>query len=397
MFRFAHLPDIHLGCWSNQDLRDYPQKAFQKAIKACIEENVDFILIAGDLFDTALPTIDVLKFAVSVLKICAEKNMPVYIIPGSHDYSPTGKTIISVLEEAGLVKNVAVGKENNGRLLLECTQDGTGAKIFGMPGKKGGLERNYFSLLDRSIEKENGFKIFLFHSGLQEYKPEILKEMDCIPFSLLPQGFDYYAAGHIHHKMEDKEKNIYFPGVLFPTEFTELEKYDSGFYIIDYSNEVKVKWKPLKLFEVCSLTIKADNKKGQQIEKEILTFLESNKIEGKLFLLKIKGVMDGKISDINFNFITDAAKKNGALSVKKNINALTTKEFEEIKVSYSSPIEIEKKLISESNSSLLDLDQEKIIKITNDLIHVLNIEKQEAETNFMYEERVKSAKNVLSL
>ncbi len=396
MFSFAHIPDVHLGCWNSQDLKEYPQMAFQRAIDICIEKEVDFILIAGDLFDTALPTIDVLKFAVSILKKCVQKNISVYIIPGSHDYSPTGKTMISVLEEAGLVKNVAKGHEENGKIVLDPTVDGTGAKIYGMMGRKGGLEKTYFSLLDHSIEKEDGFRIFLFHSGLQEYKPEILKEMECIPFSLLPQSFDYYAAGHIHHRMEDRERKIFYPGVLFPTEFTELEKYDSGFYIVE--NTGRIEWVPIKLFDTTQLNIKADNKTGQQIEKEIIEFIESKKIGGKLFLLKIKGIMSGKITDINFNIISEILKKSGSISVKKNINSLTTKDFEELKVSYSSPQELENTLIKESNMNMNGISNDETIILTKSMMQALNSEKQESETNYAYEERIKNnAKKLMGI
>ena len=84
--KFAHLADCHIGGWRDPKLRNIAAKAFEKAIDSCIEKNVDFILIAGDLFNTSLPSVDGLKLAVKKLKELKDKNIPVYLIAGSHDF-----------------------------------------------------------------------------------------------------------------------------------------------------------------------------------------------------------------------------------------------------------------------------------------------------------------------
>src|SRR3989344_5361401 len=107
--KFAHMADCHIGSWRDPKLKDTSTLAFSKAVDKCIRENVDFILIAGDLFNTSFPRLDNLKSAVSSLNKLKEKGIPVYIIPGSHDYSPSGKTMLDVLEEAGMFVNVVRG------------------------------------------------------------------------------------------------------------------------------------------------------------------------------------------------------------------------------------------------------------------------------------------------
>ncbi|MBA3064689.1 hypothetical protein FP803_04595, partial [Candidatus Woesearchaeota archaeon] len=87
------------------------------------EKQVDFVLIAGDLFNTALPGIDALKIVVTKLKELKDNNIPSYVIPGSHDFSPSGKTMIDVLENAGLLVNVMKGKIIDEKLNLEFTID----------------------------------------------------------------------------------------------------------------------------------------------------------------------------------------------------------------------------------------------------------------------------------
>ena len=229
-----------------------------------MEEGVDFILISGDLLDTSLPSIDILKSAVAKIRECRDNGIPIYAIPGSHDFSPTGKTFLSVLESAGLLRNVANWDENGNIRLIPTVDERTGVKIFGLIGKKGALEKSYFERLE-NIDEE-GFKIFMFHSALEDYKPKNIN-INAIPISMLPKNFDYYASGHVHAVFEDKENRVFFPGSLFPTDFEELEKYDSGFFIVD--DKLNVTRKSIKLFDVILMNINADNKGPQEIEKEI--------------------------------------------------------------------------------------------------------------------------------
>ena len=107
--KFAHMADCHIGGWREPVLREASIKAFVKAIDTSLEKNIDFLIISGDLFNTSLPAIDSLKTAVEKLKELRDKDIPVYIIAGSHDFSPSGKTMIDVLEKAGLVTNVVKG------------------------------------------------------------------------------------------------------------------------------------------------------------------------------------------------------------------------------------------------------------------------------------------------
>ena len=116
--KFAHMADCHIGSWRDPKLKDTSTLAFNKAADKCIAEAVDFILISGDLFNTSFPRLDNLKTAVNALKKLKDRDIPVYIIPGSHDYSPSGKTMLDVLEEAGLFINVVKGEEINGKLKL---------------------------------------------------------------------------------------------------------------------------------------------------------------------------------------------------------------------------------------------------------------------------------------
>ncbi len=399
--KFAHMSDVHLGSWSSSPvMREFSIKAFEAAVDKCYGEKVDFILIAGDFFDTSLPPLDIVRRAVTKIRECREKGIRIYAVPGSHDFSPTGKTFLNVLEDAKLLTLVDKHEESNGKLKLAFTEDESGAKITGMPGKMGSLEIKHFERLDReSLEKEEGFRIFLFHSGIDEYKPEIMKDMHAVPLAWLPKNFSYYATGHVHEtllKEEDGYGTIVFPGSLFPTDMKELENYNSGFFITEYDGSVKTEFIPVKLFDIAVIKAGADNRSIAQVENELFDGMEN--VKGKVVVLKVSGTLkSGKPSDLDMNRITAKAAENGAVIVKKSFSKFFSKEFEEVEISRSLSVEnIEKEMIQQN------LDKMKLVpdtgKLISGLMKIFDEEKAEGETTSSFESRIgENAKHLLNL
>lgn len=379
--KFAHISDCHLGAWSNHpDLKDLPLKAFEKALDTCMDEGVDFILIAGDLFDNALPGIDILRRAVMKLKECKDNGIRIYTIAGSHDFSPTGKTFLSVLEDAGLLENMK--SEENGKIKLKFIEDKTGTKIAGIAGRKGALERNYFENLEEA--DEDGFKIFMFHSAVEEFRN--FKDTTALSLSLLPKNFDYYASGHVHDSSinDFHGKKVVFPGVLFPTNFQELENYNSGFYVIEVNGDMKIERKEIKLNNVILIEANANGKSPLEVENEIMKKIKREDLNNVILLLKIEGCLkNGKPSDIDFKNITARSLERNAFAIKKNVSKLTTKEFEEIEMKNVAIEEIEKEIVKKHEKPYGG-------DLIFSLMNVLQEEKQEDETNYSYEDRVKN-------
>jgi hypothetical protein len=391
--KFAHLADCHLGSWREPKLRELNSKAFGIAVNMCIKQKVDFVLISGDLFNTSIPAIDVLKETIIRLKKLKSALIPVYIIAGSHDFSPSGKTMLDVLEHAELLKNVAKAEENNGKLQLRITTDPkTGAKITGMIGKKGMLEKSYYEMLDKShLEKQGGFKIFMLHTAIEELKANEFEKMDSAPISLLPKGFDYYAAGHVHARMEKSlpgYRNIVYPGALFPNNFSELEKGTGGFYVYE---DGKLEFQQIPVIKVHRIEIDCDDKTPQEIADTIIQKSGSD-FSGAIVMLRLSGMLaSGRPSEIDFRQIFSAIYENNAYFIMKNTAKLETKEYEEVKVRESSIQEIESGLIKENiGQSEIDKNEEKLIM---DLMQVLDIEKEEGELNRDFDERLKKEMN----
>lgn len=399
--KFAHMADCHLGGWRNPPLRETSMQCFNTAVDICVDEKVDFILISGDLFDTSRPAIDIMERAVSKLKEAKDAGIQVYVIEGSHDFSPTGRTMLRVLEKTGLFLRVSKGKvTEQGKLRLNfVTDEKTGAKITGLIGKMGALEREIYQNLDReSLLKEKGFKIFMFHTALEELKPEMFKHTEGMPLSLLPKGFNYYAGGHIHKHSEDNWKDygkIVFPGPIFPTDFRELESLKcGGFYIVaGDEEELKSEWKRLDLYDVLKLKINADGKTPESVENEIKKRLEDADVKDKIVLLRVEGTLvSGRASDINFRELISVFMEKGAKIVKKNTNKLFTKEYQEIRVTATSREDLEGKLTKEhaGQHKLGKLSDKELIELTKNLMKVLAEEKKPDEKNKDYDERVRN-------
>ncbi len=378
------MADVHLGGWKQPELQDLNFQSFIKAIDICIKEKVDFVLIAGDLFDSAYPGIDILKETFAQFKRLKDTKISCFIIAGSHDYSVSGKTFLDVLEKAGFCKNVENFDETEQGIVLNPVIYG-GVAIYGYPGKKSGLE-----IQDIRRAKLNDapgmFKIFMLHTTLDKAKGTL--PIDAVEADKLPV-VDYYALGHLH--IDFQYQNFVYPGPIFPNNFQELEDLNHGsFYIVDTESTEILKKIELKIKQVLSLEIKVTN--ALITTEKIVSLLKEKDIKDKIILLRLKGeITSGNLSDIKFQQIEEFARKQGACFLLKNTHELKTKEIElDVKVTDTEDIE-EKiiKIYSDENSS----DFNKTIPI---LMEALSVEKQEGETNENFSIRIfEGAKKVL--
>ena len=425
MITFAHLADTHIGSWRDEKMRQLSVSAFTKAVDICIEENVDFVLISGDFFDTSIPPIDKIKSAVTQFKRLKEKNISVYMISGSHDHSPSGKTMLDVLEEAGLFVNVVEGSVVENKLRLMFTTDKkTGTRITGMLGKRGTLEKSFYEQLDREyLEQEikktthdtphtthdtrhtachtpNAvYHIFMFHSALNEFKPENAQAQESMPVSLLPRGFNYYAGGHVHMVFHrDETANGYgiitYPGPTFPCDFKEIEELKrGGIYIVRFDDvKTTALWKPIEIVPVESVFLSCHHLTAEETEHELRKKISAAKIQNHIVTIRMVGtIRAGKVSDIHFNDIIEGLYHAGAYFVMKNTAAVTTPEFEEIQKKPEQTIEqIQESIINEhlSQIPIEGMNKEQECALTKKLLLMFATEKNEGETTGDFEQRV---------
>ncbi len=378
MVKFAHIADCHLGAFGrNPSLREYNLQAFEKAIDISLERDVDFIIIAGDLFHNPHPDMEVVNRAVESLMKARAEGVNIYSVYGSHDFKISQASLIDVLESADVFKKVVNFLEEEGS--LEVQEDPSGVSITGLSGRKNRADISYFEELD--FPQPEGESIFVFHSPIAELKPADIHEKRSLPLSLLPDDFTYYAGGHLHKRIEhEEEKSIYYPGPTFGDSYTDLERDERGFYIVD---DWEPEYVPLKEPKIVSERIDADGMRVDELRDEI-DLLAEKRMEGEILLLKIAGTLaEGVPSDIDFTEIKKNFKDKGFETVYLNRRGLEGKEVETIQVKEEREEELEERLLEEYTG-----ENEISIEFREDLLSVLKAPQNEGETKTDYENRI---------
>jgi len=372
--KFSHLADCHLGSWRQPELRQLNLESFKKAIDISIREKVDFVLIAGDLFDSAYPPIEILEETFFQLKQLKDAKIECYIIAGSHDYSSSGKTFLSVLEKAGFCINLFKPELKQEKIFLNPVIHKNIA-LYGYPGKKSGMEIP--ELRNVKLQDSPFFKIFALHTCIENaignLPIEFIKEEE------LPQA-DYYALGHLHIDYIDGK--FVYPGPTFPNNFSELEELKYGsFYIVEIES-LKIKKMELKLKDIEIIDLEISN--ALTATDKILLELEKRDIKDKIVLLKLEGKLEqGKTSDINFKEIENFVKEKQAYILLKNTSSLITEE-PEIEIEIDDMNKLEEEIIKKYTQQ----QESKFNSFISSLINTLSIEKQEEETSSNFESRL---------
>lgn len=422
MGRFAHFGDCHLGAWRDQKLKEMNLTAFIQTLDGCVREKVDFIIISGDLFDTTLPDLSIVQRAVEKIREVKDQGISIYLTYGSHDFAPNSISIVDILNSTGLFKKVVEAEVADEKIRLRFVSDSrTGAKIAGLSGRRLGLEKKYFEMLDsESLENEAGFKIFVFHNAIVELRTPTASYPEGVPISSFPKGFNYYAGGHVHENLKHQIQDyglVAFPGCLFGATFTDLETTakgeERGFFIVDFEDEIQnVKFVEVKVSDVFFEEVNANKKTAKQVAETLSRIAAESDVKGKIALLKVDGeLLSGKPSDINFNEIRQTLYDREATVATINHYNLSTEEKMNLgQVSGKSRQEIEAKVFSDMVSSFkIDPTLKETIKtklekaltssagveFANNLLNSLKLEKQEGETKRDFEQRV--LKNTLHL
>ena len=92
---FIHAADLHLGApfkglrassplWADVLLSAIPD-AYRRIVDTAVEKRVDFVVIAGDIFDDSRPSYADFSLFVQGLRKLQEADIPVYFVTGNHD------------------------------------------------------------------------------------------------------------------------------------------------------------------------------------------------------------------------------------------------------------------------------------------------------------------------
>ena len=208
-FRFLHAADIHLDSplkgLAGQEgntadrVRTATRQAFDQLIGLAIEEQVDFLIIAGDLYDGDWRDYKTGLFFVGQIGRLKKAGIPVYLLHGNHDAE---SQITKRLELPGNVQVFGASKPG--------TYDigDLNVALHGRSFRQRDVTDNL--VLDYPLPVSGAFNIGVLHTGLggmtghANYAP-------CSLDDLVNKGYDYWALGHVHQASVLHEK----PYVVF--------------------------------------------------------------------------------------------------------------------------------------------------------------------------------------
>lgn len=247
-FSFVHTADLHLGYTQyNLDARREDFNAtFQELVDKTIELKPDFMIMAGDIFQHARPSNVTLENAITTFRRLRDAGIPVLAVDGSHDSAPnmiTG-TILNPLDSAGLI--LYLPRHEGAYWRNESCY------VYGIPNfrtsRKTEEELPAFLEKNKPIPDPSLFNILIFHSTLDIpslKRPQM--EAETRP-ELLPEGFNYYAGGHVHtpHKFPFKKGLLVYSGSTETVSYDEAET-EKGFYHVEVNEKGVPKLHRIKL------------------------------------------------------------------------------------------------------------------------------------------------------
>lgn len=315
-FSFVHVADLHLGYaqYGLEARREDFDRSFQEIVDKTIELKPDFMIIAGDLFHQARPSNVTLESAIRNFKRLRDAGIPVLTVDGSHDSAPnviTG-TILYPLDSAGLIYHLP-------RHEGACWRKTDCCYVYGVPNfrtrRKTEEELPAFMEQNPPTLDPSTSNIFVFHMAvdLPSVKPPYIEAE--APPELLPDGFDYYVAGHIHESSMCKFKT----GLLAYSGSTETVSYDEaghkkGFFHVKVNEKGEFSPEFIELHSPRKFKVLEQEFQGMPSAKitELTVQLVKNADEaGAVIIPVLKGILPAEASraEVDLSRIRSAAEK----------------------------------------------------------------------------------------
>jgi DNA repair protein SbcD/Mre11 len=246
--RLIFLADTHLGF-------DYPIRPrierrrrgqdffdnFQRVLDFAVETRADFVIHGGDFFYRAKIPAKIVDLAYEKLLKFADKNIPIYIVPGNHERSklPTSLYFNHPNIYIFHYPKTFVVERKNAKIA-----------ITGFPCQRNNIRDQFKTILHKADKKEPAdIKLLCMHQTVENSKIETYtfrSGKDIIPLKNIPGNFHAILSGHIHRKqILSKESGvqkipIIYPGSIERTSFMEKNE-DKGFFEIVFTHKNE-KW-----------------------------------------------------------------------------------------------------------------------------------------------------------
>lgn len=244
-FRFLHIADCHLG-YRQYNLRERVNdfaRAWLSVIDIAIQERVDFVLLAGDLFQKRTIDPPTLSQALRGLERLQNANIPCFAVEGNHEHAYYGERFswMDFLAQRNLMHLLSTQIEDGKAVVAPyIKREGSfaeplpGVRIHGMRyfgASTPQAFRLYAEALETAKLPQAEYSIVIAHAGMEGVLPEQggLSHREA---AVLRPHTHYLALGHIH-KPYEFDNWIYNPGSLENCSLTEADWPDRGYYLVD--------------------------------------------------------------------------------------------------------------------------------------------------------------------
>lgn len=258
--RFIHTADLHLGSRvmgvtgmnddTRRDLALATYQSWKRIVDLCIQEKVDFILIAGDTYDSTDTNIRAqLQFRDGLARL-EQNGISAYIVHGNHDpYNSWSRSI-------ALPGNTVVFSPTEPEVVIHRDRSGEPrATIVGMSFPTAHVRENLARTFpDR--EADWPYTIGLLHCsagssmGHEPYAP-------CAIEDLASCGYDYWALGHIHKPTEITQPGcpIIYPGNPQGRDSSETGERGCQLVTVAADGETTMQFRPTCQFQWREVTV----------------------------------------------------------------------------------------------------------------------------------------------
>jgi DNA repair exonuclease SbcCD nuclease subunit len=259
MLRFLHAADVHLdsplrGLEAYEgapvdEIRGATRRALESLVDVAIHHNVDFVLIAGDIYDGDWKDHNTGLFFVAQMSRLREAGIPVVMISGNHDAANKMTRSLRLPENVELLGHAKPTTADS--TLLRQLGVAVHGQSFGSPAEFSNLATSY------PLRKSGMFNVGLLHTSLdgadghEPYAP-------CTLEHLRQKEYDYWALGHVHTRQVCcEDPPVVFPGNVQGRHIREAGA--KGCYLVtaDERGQCELQFIPLDVFrwEVCTLDV----------------------------------------------------------------------------------------------------------------------------------------------
>ncbi|MBR7114117.1 MAG: exonuclease SbcCD subunit D [Firmicutes bacterium] len=238
--RFLQVGDLHIGKRLNEvSLLEDQQYILRQILDLAAAETVDALLICGDVYDKALPSVEAVEMLDDFLCEIAARELPCFIIAGNHDSAER----LSFASRLVAARNIHIARAYQGSVESYCLQDEHGpVHIHLLPFIRPLNVRRYFEECGSSYQEAVQLALaahplalgarhvlmahqFVTAAGMdtQRCDSEAISVggLDNIDAGLFA-AFDYVALGHIHTPQAVGRPQVRYSGSPLAYSFSEV-------------------------------------------------------------------------------------------------------------------------------------------------------------------------------